>query len=450
MNTLRYRYATVEDASLLARLNLQLIEDGADFGPADLDYLEPRMRRWLAAEDNRGVVFEDERGRLLAYAVYEEGAREIYLRQFLVLPAARRNGVGRTAFHLLRERLWDARKRLTLEVLSGNRAAYRFWRALGYRDCAVTLEIPVREAPATVPVKTASPALSPSRLLVTAAAWITDGLRTGWHRSGLPFLLAFLSSPIAAATLSQPDRLPAAFEPIALQRIDPTDSSFPRRVFTVQQLLQPLAVEPGPGVEMRQPSRAGAPHPLSAAELRAIRAMGGRCPSSVYRTAWAVAHEYAIEPHVVVAVIEAESSCRADAVSRAGARGLMQLVPGSGARHAYRLVYGHDGLPSEALLRDPEANIRLGVAYLRALHDHFARVASAEVRQVLAIAAYNCGTDLFDQELPLDSSGWSLADMKRWIARNAPRETRNYVALVLDQAGRYGSALASARMAADS
>ncbi len=147
MNALRYRYATSDDAPLLARLNAQLVEEGADSGPADPGYLEQRMRRWLNSGRDHAVLFEDSRGRLLAYALYEEQAQEIYLRQFLVLDAARRHGIGRQAFRLLRAEIWSARKRLTLEVLSSNRAGYRFWRSLGYRNCAVTLEIPAPEEP---------------------------------------------------------------------------------------------------------------------------------------------------------------------------------------------------------------------------------------------------------------------------------------------------------------
>jgi len=183
---------------------------------------------------------------------------------------------------------------------------------------------------------------------------------------------------------------------------------------------------------------------ISDIELRAMRSVGA-CPSSVYRIAWLEALRYRVEPAWVVAIIESESSCRPDAISKAGALGLMQLVPGTGARDAYRLVYGKDEAPAKTLLRDPQANIRLGVAYLRTLHDHFLQVGSEKTRILLAIAAYNCGTDLFDQQLPLASVGWNPADIENWIAQHAPRETRGYVTQVRVRAARYNSALVDAR-----
>ncbi|HWY24993.1 MAG TPA: GNAT family N-acetyltransferase [Nevskia sp.] len=390
MNALRYRYATSDDAPLLARLNAQLVAEGADFGPADPGYLEQRMRRWLSSGRDHAVLFEDSRGRLLAYALYEEQAQEIYLRQFLVLDAARRNGVGRQAFRLLRSEIWSARKRLTLEVLSSNQAGYRFWRSLGYRNCAVTLEIP---APAAQPAgfgRAAALGGAPLRLL-RAIRGLVAGAVHALARSGtLVAFLGFISMPVAAAApLNDAD-------------------------------------------------------PISAAQLQALRASGGYCPASVYRTAWSVARTYQIEPAWVIALIEAESSYRADAVSRAGALGLMQLLPDSGAREAYRLAYGGGAGPSAALLRDPQANVRMGVAYLRALHRHFDSINSTPARLLLAVAAYNCGTGPIDQDLPAESSGWDADEAGRWIAAHAPRETRSYVRRVRSRALRYTLAIGAA------
>ena len=85
------------------------------------------------------VLFEDEGDRPLAMPCSK--ARTNHLGQFRWC-VARRCGVGRRAFEMLRSTIWSPRKRLTLEVLSGNRGAQRFWRSLGYRDFAVTLELP--------------------------------------------------------------------------------------------------------------------------------------------------------------------------------------------------------------------------------------------------------------------------------------------------------------------
>lgn len=209
MSTLRYRLASVKDAGLLARLNARLVEEGADFGPADHDYLERRMRRWLSTADNHGVLFENAPGQVVAYAVYQEFPREIYLRQFLVLPAVRHGGVGREAFRLLRGRLWSADKRLTLEVMSDNRNGYRFWRSLGYRECAMTLEIPApcHESPRaettawTGKLLAVAAALgrSPLQLLHRLRSAVVAAGHTPGRGIALFALTCLLSTPVAAA-----------------------------------------------------------------------------------------------------------------------------------------------------------------------------------------------------------------------------------------------------------
>jgi len=86
-----------------------------------------------------------------------------------------------------------------------------------------------------------------------------------------------------------------------------------------------------------------------------------------------VATEEGMDPALVRAIIRAESNFDSHAVSRKGARGLMQLMPDTAGRYAVENVF------------DPEANIRGGVRYLRFLHDMFAG------RLSLVVAAYNAG-----------------------------------------------------------
>ena len=83
------------------------------------------------------------------------------------------------------------------------------------------------------------------------------------------------------------------------------------------------------------------------------------------------AARHRMDPLLVHAVIAVESEHRPDAVSPAGAQGLMQLMPGTA-----RVLGVADPL-------DPRANVEGGVAYLRRLGDEFGTV--------LALAAYNAG-----------------------------------------------------------
>lgn len=126
-------------------MNQQLVREGADFGPDDLEFLQSRMHSWLSSGAYRAVIFGDEHGDTVAYALFRENADEIYLAQFLVLRHARRSGVGHAAIDRLRQEIWRGGKRLTLDVLVQNRRALEFWHQLGWRDCVVTLEIPEAE-----------------------------------------------------------------------------------------------------------------------------------------------------------------------------------------------------------------------------------------------------------------------------------------------------------------
>jgi soluble lytic murein transglycosylase-like protein len=185
--------------------------------------------------------------------------------------------------------------------------------------------------------------------------------------------------------------------------------------------------------------------PFGDSEAAAVRYAGGRCTDTIYRLAWSAAELFHVQPAFVAAVIEAESGCRSDAVSVAGAHGLMQLMPESGAREGYRFMHGADHRPTLAELRDPATNIQLGVAYLGALQDHFYFMRSPAARLVLVIAAYNCGPDFIDQRLPGNAAAWNADQASDWVQRRTPAETRAFVVAVTEKAALYADAAASAR-----
>ncbi|PIV24430.1 MAG: transglycosylase [Hydrogenophilales bacterium CG03_land_8_20_14_0_80_62_28] len=87
----------------------------------------------------------------------------------------------------------------------------------------------------------------------------------------------------------------------------------------------------------------------------------------------AAAEKFSVDKALVHAVITAESGYNPAAVSRAGARGLMQLMPQTAKRYGVGDVF------------DPEQNIHGGVHYLRDLLDRFNN------NLELAVAAYNAG-----------------------------------------------------------
>ena len=138
-----YRFATAGDLDLLAEWNHQLIRDEGHRNPMDVAQLRERMRGWLAGE-YRAVMFTVD-AVPVAYALHRESEDEVYLRQFFVDREHRRQGLGREAIRLLQTELWPADKRWTVEVLTANAPAVAFWRAVGYADYCLTLEMLPKE-----------------------------------------------------------------------------------------------------------------------------------------------------------------------------------------------------------------------------------------------------------------------------------------------------------------
>jgi len=104
------------------------------------------------------------------------------------------------------------------------------------------------------------------------------------------------------------------------------------------------------------------------------------------------AQQYNISPSLVFAVIRTESNFNPYAVSSAPAYGLMQLVPTSGGREAYRKAKGQDVAPSRDYLFDPANNVELGTAYLNVLMFKQLEAVDHNVsREYCVIAAYNTG-----------------------------------------------------------
>jgi len=157
---------------------------------------------------------------------------------------------------------------------------------------------------------------------------------------------------------------------------------------------------------------------------------------------------------LIYAVIKTESSFNPYAVSSAPAYGMMQLVPSSGGREAYRKAKGEDVMPSKEYLFDANNNIELGATYLGVLlNDSPLRAIRNPVsREYCAIAAYNTGpsnvfrafsklTGRARQDDALDKINSMRPDQVFDALRsNLPyEETRSYVVKVTEAKKRYAT-----------
>jgi len=135
-----WRYAVLADCPQLAKLNRQLIRDEGHRNRMNVAQLKTRMRGWLKSKEYTAVIFKI-RGKIAAYALYRESTKEIYLRQLFVVRKLRRGGMGKKAMTILHKKIWPKTKRLTVEVLTHNAATVAFWRAAGYKNYSLCLEI---------------------------------------------------------------------------------------------------------------------------------------------------------------------------------------------------------------------------------------------------------------------------------------------------------------------
>jgi soluble lytic murein transglycosylase len=133
-----------------------------------------------------------------------------------------------------------------------------------------------------------------------------------------------------------------------------------------------------------------------------------------YSNQWAFAH----------AIIRQESAFERTATSPVGARGLMQLMPGTAAFQARRL-----GVPYALgrLIDDPNYNILLGNDHIQLLMNTYGN------NPVLVAAAYNAGGGNVNRWIAQNGDPrLPGADVLKWIEDIPLTETRNYVQRVLE------------------
>lgn len=246
---------------------------------------------------------------------------------------------------------------------------------------------------------------------------------------------------LAAARLGEPDK------PYSAARMEPNSEAGPKLVghelFASVRLLAYLGEEKLLVTfldRLTQLAKTHADHALIAQATRALGRpdLGVRAAKRALRDGFASNERLfplvdldftlpndTVEHSLVLAVTRQESAFNAKAISHAGARGLMQLMPGTA-----RMVARHNRLhyARASLTRDPAYNVRLGSAHLSELLTEF------DGSYVLAIAAYNAGSKNVRRWLERngDPRKDPFVDVVDWIELIPLPETRNYVQRVLE------------------
>jgi len=125
------------------------------------------------------------------------------------------------------------------------------------------------------------------------------------------------------------------------------------------------------------------------------------------------AEEYDLDKNLIYAVIKVESNFNPDAVSNAGAKGLMQLMDNTAEECNQKGGFSYI-IPEDMYV--PEKNIRMGCSYLKFLMDTYGDME-------LVVTAYNGGTGNVDKWLGDET----LSDGEGGLADIPYTETKKYV-----------------------
>ena len=129
-----------------------------------------------------------------------------------------------------------------------------------------------------------------------------------------------------------------------------------------------------------------------------------------------------IEKELVYAVIKQESAFDPKAISRVGARGIMQIMPATGKKMSKELKLNYS---KKRLTSDMQYNIKIGSYYLNSLIEEYDSY-------LLALIGYNAGPRRIKRWIKKfgDPRNKNI-DTASWIEKIPIKETRLYVKIVL-------------------
>jgi membrane-bound lytic murein transglycosylase C len=158
------------------------------------------------------------------------------------------------------------------------------------------------------------------------------------------------------------------------------------------------------------------------------------------------AKRFDIDPALIFALIETESHFNPYATSAIPAYGLMQVVPSSAGRDAWKFLKKTKGKPTRNYLFNPHNNIEMGTAYMHILLNRYlSKVKDPLKRELCAIAAYNTGSGNVlrsfhkNRDVAFSKINALSSDaLYRHLRKKLPyKETRDYIQKVTDAKKRY-------------
>ena len=136
---LKFRFATESDVPWLAKMNQQLIHDEGHRNKMTLAELEQRLSNFLQKEYDAVIAGLGQTD--IGYALYRKDLEWLYLRQIFVIEEMRRKGFGRRFIEWLKKNPWKKCKRIRTDVLVDNIVGIDFWKAVGFKEYCITMEI---------------------------------------------------------------------------------------------------------------------------------------------------------------------------------------------------------------------------------------------------------------------------------------------------------------------
>ncbi|MDH5424194.1 MAG: murein transglycosylase domain-containing protein [Gammaproteobacteria bacterium] len=219
----------------------------------------------------------------------------------------------------------------------------------------------------------------------------------------------------------------------------------------IEQQSQKISLISTRGTDNRPRIIASTSFPMIPAHLE-VRARKYLAPVKKY------SNNMKLPPELVFAIMETESAFNPNARSSVPAFGLMQLVPTSGARDAYRLLYNQDKVVSDRYLYNPDNNIKMGTAFIHKLYySYLSEIIHPEARTWAAIAGYNTGAgnvlitfagkyrrSKFGNRSNWKKHAFSIINSKtpeqvyRYLQQNLPhKETQHYIKNIRTRIDKY-------------